>query len=113
MVMFLCIRCCGLHRGLGTHISKPRSVDLDIWTPESIRSAMDWGNVKGNAVWEGSKPPEVVPTDEWVLSFSLRSLRLSPSSSPHLQRIRSCCRHMTKTWLTDAGISPNTSRQST
>lgn len=32
MVMFICIRCCGIHRSFGTHISKPRSVDLDIWT---------------------------------------------------------------------------------
>ena len=55
MVMFLCIRCVGIHRGLGTHISKPRSVDLDIWTPESIRLAVEWGNERGNAVWEETR----------------------------------------------------------
>jgi hypothetical protein len=53
MVIFLCIRCCGIHRSFGTHISKPRSVDLDIWTPETIALALAWGNERGNGVWEG------------------------------------------------------------
>jgi hypothetical protein len=52
MVMFICIRCCGIHRSFGTHISKPRSVDLDIWTQDSIALAVQWGNEKGNQVWE-------------------------------------------------------------
>lgn len=52
MVMFICIRCCGIHRSFGTHISKPRSVDLDIWTQESIALALEWGNERGNMVWE-------------------------------------------------------------
>ncbi|WVF69701.1 hypothetical protein IAT40_004480 [Kwoniella sp. CBS 6097] len=52
MVLFICIRCCGIHRSLGTHISKPRSVDLDIWSPEMIALAREWGNERGNGVWE-------------------------------------------------------------
>ncbi len=31
--VFLCIRCSGIHRGMGTHISKVKSIDLDAWTP--------------------------------------------------------------------------------
>ena len=31
--VFLCIRCSGIHRSMGTHISKVKSVDLDVWTP--------------------------------------------------------------------------------
>ncbi|ORX33954.1 hypothetical protein BD324DRAFT_185089 [Kockovaella imperatae] len=57
MVLFLCIRCCGLHRGLGTHISKPRSVDLDIWSSDSVLLAQDWGNTRCNEIWEKLKPP--------------------------------------------------------
>lgn len=34
--VFLCIRCSGMHRGMGTHISKVKSVDLDVWTPEQM-----------------------------------------------------------------------------
>lgn len=35
--VFLCIRCGGLHRKLGTHISKVKSVTLDSWTDEEIQ----------------------------------------------------------------------------
>jgi len=35
--ILLCPRCAGLHRGLGSHISKVRSIDLDEWTVEAAR----------------------------------------------------------------------------
>lgn len=34
--VFLCIRCAGIHRKLGTHISRVKSVNLDKWTDEQI-----------------------------------------------------------------------------
>lgn len=64
MVMFLCIRCAGVHRSLGTHISKVRSPDLDHWTDEMILTARAWGNARGNAIWERNKPEDVRPADE-------------------------------------------------
>ncbi|QLQ80567.1 hypothetical protein HG537_0D05680 [Torulaspora globosa] len=34
--VFICIKCAGIHRSLGTHISKVKSVDLDIWKEEHL-----------------------------------------------------------------------------
>lgn len=56
IVMFLCQRCAGIHRGLGSHVSKVRSPDLDKWTEEMILTARSSGNMRGNAVWERNRP---------------------------------------------------------
>ncbi|ORY82300.1 Arf GTPase activating protein, partial [Neocallimastix californiae] len=34
--VFLCTRCVGIHRKLGTHISRVKSLTLDSWTPEQL-----------------------------------------------------------------------------
>ncbi|CAG8513891.1 11927_t:CDS:2 [Ambispora gerdemannii] len=47
--IFVCIRCSGTHRSMGTHISRVKSVDLDTWTPEQVENMVRWGNVKANA----------------------------------------------------------------
>lgn len=36
MGIFLCMRCAALHRKLGTHISKVKSLTMDTWTAEQV-----------------------------------------------------------------------------
>ncbi|XP_072246408.1 stromal membrane-associated protein 1-like [Leuresthes tenuis] len=54
--VFMCIRCAGIHRNLGVHISRVKSVNLDQWTPEQIQSMVDMGNKRAKRLYEAHLP---------------------------------------------------------
>ncbi|XP_019118947.2 stromal membrane-associated protein 1 isoform X3 [Larimichthys crocea] len=54
--LFMCIRCAGIHRNLGVHISRVKSVNLDQWTPEQIQSMVDMGNSRARQLYEAHLP---------------------------------------------------------
>lgn len=66
---FMCIRCSGIHRSMGTHISRVKSVDLDAWTDEQVESMVRWGNAKCNAFWEAKLPEGYVPDSLKIENF--------------------------------------------
>ena len=67
--VFVCIRCSGIHRGMGTHISRVKSVDLDAWTDEQLQSILKWGNARANKYWEAKLQPGHVPSEAKIENF--------------------------------------------
>ena len=53
---FLCLECSGIHRNLGTHISKVRSTTLDKWNKAWVQNMRSVGNRKVNAYYEARLP---------------------------------------------------------
>jgi len=50
--IFMCLDCAGIHRSLGTHITKVRSVTMDTWQPDWVKFITAVGNYRANLYWE-------------------------------------------------------------
>eukprot|EP00607_Mallomonas_marina_P008350 CAMPEP_0182424482 /NCGR_PEP_ID=MMETSP1167-20130531/10693_1 /TAXON_ID=2988 /ORGANISM="Mallomonas Sp, Strain CCMP3275" /LENGTH=861 /DNA_ID=CAMNT_0024604331 /DNA_START=153 /DNA_END=2738 /DNA_ORIENTATION=+ len=62
LCVMVCIECSGTHRGMGTHVSKVRSLTLDKWTPNHLKMIELISNTRSNMIWE-ERQREILETE--------------------------------------------------
>uniref|UniRef100_A0A2K6SB32 Arf-GAP with coiled-coil, ANK repeat and PH domain-containing protein n=1 Tax=Saimiri boliviensis boliviensis TaxID=39432 RepID=A0A2K6SB32_SAIBB len=106
--VLLCIECSGIHRSLGVHCSKVRSLTLDSWEPELLKLMCELGNSTVNHIYEaqfegtGSRKPsassprqdkEAWIKDKYVEKKFLRKAPVAPTrEAPRRWRAQKCLR---------------------
>ncbi|KAF7712194.1 Arf GTPase activating protein [Penicillium ucsense] len=81
--IILCIECSGIHRSLGTHISKIRSLTLDVhsFSNDIVEILLQIGNRVSNMIWEATLDHSVKP-----IASSTREQRLKFITAKYVDR---------------------------
>ncbi|KAH8112245.1 ArfGap-domain-containing protein [Phellopilus nigrolimitatus] len=61
--IFICVRCASIHRKIGTHVTKVKSLTLDSWSKEQVENMGAIGNIKANEYWHPDRVRHPPPTN--------------------------------------------------
>lgn len=66
--IFICVNCASIHRKIGTHITKVKSLTMDSWTKDQVDSMRAMGNSKSNSIYNPNEirnppPPNLEDTE--------------------------------------------------
>lgn len=114
LAIILCIECSGIHRSLGTHISKVRSLTLDInsFTTDIVELLLLVGNRVSNMVWEARLDPATKPTPQATREERLRFITAKYVDKAYVEPISSTLsRYGTADDTLLAGIKTNDIQQ--
>jgi len=84
--ILVCLECSGVHRNLGTHISKVRSTILDTkaWEPELVLCMTELGNARVNSIFEHQLGDNPKPSPDAERSIREQFIRAKYSSKTYL-----------------------------
>ena len=85
----LCIECSGIHRSLGTHISKIRSLTLDTaaFTPDIVELLLLVGNRVSNMIWEAKLDRFLKPAPHSTREQRLHFITSKYSDRAYVERL--------------------------
>ncbi|KAF2099203.1 ArfGap-domain-containing protein, partial [Rhizodiscina lignyota] len=61
--VFLCLRCAALHRKVGTHVTKVKSLSMDSWSNDQVDNMKKTGNAAANRIYNPRNIRPSIPID--------------------------------------------------